>query len=127
MKKNPFIGVPYKKHGRDAAGWDCLGLVLAVWKSFGIDSRDPLTDSAYPEDENFEVAAPKFRDLLERVDDVPKHLDVILLCNEEHVAVMWDDTQLMHVSEKFKTHLIPVSRVKHLIKAVYRRPKEATQ
>lgn len=36
-----FLGVPFKRGGRDRSGWDCLGVVLAVVRALGHDVDDP--------------------------------------------------------------------------------------
>ena len=35
-----YLGIPYKNHGRDLAGLDCWGLVLAIYKDYGIELFD---------------------------------------------------------------------------------------
>src|SRR4029077_19729927 len=38
---NDYVGVPYRHNGRDRAGWDCWGLVLAVYRDMlGLELPD---------------------------------------------------------------------------------------
>jgi cell wall-associated NlpC family hydrolase len=38
---NDYVGVPYVENGRDRDGWDCWGLVLAVYRDrLGLDLPD---------------------------------------------------------------------------------------
>ena len=38
---NDYVGVPYVENGRDRAGWDCWGVVLAVYRDrLGVELPD---------------------------------------------------------------------------------------
>ncbi len=48
-----WIGVKFKKGGRDKTGIDCIGLLVNVGKKFGFDIADSVEYSFNPEPEKF--------------------------------------------------------------------------
>jgi hypothetical protein len=54
-----YLRVPFKLHGRDSRGMDCVGLVVAIAKQFGLDIDMTDYDSkgvAYAEVEHFLIS-----------------------------------------------------------------------
>lgn len=41
---NDLLGVPYRDHGRDKAGYDCYGLAIEVARRFGYKLDDVVYD-----------------------------------------------------------------------------------
>ena len=53
---NAVVGVPFKSRGRGRDGWDCWGLVIALYREcFGIELVDPPYESALKSAEVAEV------------------------------------------------------------------------
>jgi cell wall-associated NlpC family hydrolase len=45
---NDYVGVPYRPNGRDRAGWDCWGLVVAVYRErLGLELPDYRWQAPY--------------------------------------------------------------------------------
>ena len=83
-----FLGVPYKKYGRDMDGLDCYGFVRMVLKDGGID----IPEYRFEHDgEQRDV----FMDLVEgRVKDTPSNFNIVYLeplsPGREHIGVYVD-------------------------------------
>jgi cell wall-associated NlpC family hydrolase len=96
-----YLGVPYAHGGRSMAGFDCYGLVISVYKDFGVDlfdiqegyseswereGKDYLVKNYWRQWER--VTSPRFADIAlfktktRCVDgvfrDVPSHLGIML-------------------------------------------------
>lgn len=49
-----WLGVRFKKGGRDRTGVDCIGLLVAVGRKFGFDIEDTIEYSFNPEPAKFQ-------------------------------------------------------------------------
>jgi cell wall-associated NlpC family hydrolase len=45
---NKYLGIPYRNHGRNIDGLDCYGLIIFIYKDFGIELFD--IDADYDDD-----------------------------------------------------------------------------
>lgn len=100
-----YIQIPYKVHGRDFDGCDCLGLVILVCREeFGKEIPDILY--ANPEDpENARLIDPMKSTLQAESVDIPKPGDLILamMWGTPHMGICIANNVMLHTSSRYGT------------------------
>lgn len=101
-----WIGIPYEELGRGPNSYDCLGLVLAIYRSrFGVDLPDPecsLTEAVRKQTAN------SMRPLFQRTDD-PKEGDLAIFHVRSqllHVGFVLDRRDMIHTASDKAASLI---------------------
>ena len=108
----PYIGIPYKPHGRGLDGWDCYGLVRHVLSEH---SGDQVPDYVYDESNTMSELAAMFDANLYLWQEIPESLaaefDVVLLeiagC-ASHCGVYLGKGKMLHCLEGCETSIIRV-------------------
>jgi len=95
-----YTGTPYKHQGRDFTGLDCYGLILQVFKDFGIDLPDVCGD--YSADfawRGKDYFLEQFCQDWTQVEK-PSFLDVVAFKTKNgvvnHAGVMLDEVRFIH-------------------------------
>jgi cell wall-associated NlpC family hydrolase len=132
----PYLGVPYRDRGRDWDGWDCWGLVRAVfWREAGLElpawDTDPRDRAAV--EVGMAAEARGWRRVERGTDDRPwtdaRPLDVALLMDAgrpSHCAVFLKPPLFRHCQRGPGTSVgdvaHPLQPWRRRLVAVYRHP-----
>jgi len=88
------IGTPFKDQGRDAAGWDCWGLVYCLYRQvFGVELPSYLVDV------NRRVTVPLMRREQENYQEIPLGQEApgdMIVLRPCHVGVVVDRGRMLH-------------------------------
>jgi cell wall-associated NlpC family hydrolase len=91
---NDYVGTPHKTNGRDRAGWDCWGLMRAVWREQkGID----LPDFTAPHDATFIEAVEAVGKFYERWPTVAPAVQVEAGADWDFVVVLRRGVLALHM------------------------------
>jgi cell wall-associated NlpC family hydrolase len=100
-----LIGIPFKDGGRDAAGFDCYGLVMEVYRRNGIDLPEYFAPALDSEAVSNQISQAKTLDIWQRASSTePPFLSVMAirfnspLCN--HTGVYIGDGRFIHTRER---------------------------
>jgi len=106
-----LLGIPFKGGGRDLDGLDCYGVVLKVYKLFGIDLPDWGSTLGESEiDRKFRSISGSWEKI-----DVPEIPSIVAfwVTNPEyvsHIGVVIDNDKFIHIREKIS---VAVERLSH--------------
>ena len=106
---NKFIGIPYKKYGRDFNGCDCYGLVYLFYKYIvGIDL--PLYTDEYNHNSATSISTAITRNISSWFQvNKPRFSDCILFnlegCNT-HIGIFLERDRFLHTTESRKESCI---------------------
>lgn len=102
-----LIGVPYKPHGRDKNGYDCLGLAIEILARNGIMLHDR---GDVEHGLNLEPT------------DTLENLTVILIRrkNKEHMGIFIGNGMMIHAHEDMGVICEPVWKYKSYVKGLYK-------
>jgi len=106
-----YVGIPYLKNGRTAAGCDCFGLFLLYYRNeFGID---------FPDYKDVGIAA--LADNFCKVEHPQKH-DVIVfdIAGERHVGIAVSPSRFLHNISRTNTVISRIADYKEYTTGVYR-------
>ena len=106
-----YIGIPFKPHGRDRNGYDCIGLVLDVLKNeYGKDVPDVWK---YDDPHSIEVAQTFMVEAVIANTNLskwkrcnPKAGAVVLFRiagTIRHIGIMIDEKRFLHTMERVET------------------------
>jgi len=82
----PYIGLPYKHHGRSREGFDCYGLIVAIYADLGFKLMD--IEEKYDEHWSWQGRNHFIENYHKQWDIVttPKPLDVIMFKNKRGIV-----------------------------------------
>jgi len=94
-----YLGISFKKGGRDTTGLDCYGLAIQVCKDFGID----LPDYDTPDEQSliYQLVNSE-KELFEELDK-PEAGCLVLFSLKPfhfHIGVVVDNNRFIHILEK---------------------------
>ncbi|MDR1250149.1 MAG: C40 family peptidase [Treponema sp.] len=119
---NDLIGVPFKQHGRDKSGMDCLGLAIEVLKREGIKLDDVFYDDLEEATkkrlmESMEASVPSAR-----LESPEKNcvIEFNILGQPSHIGVYLGCGEFIHASEQFGVVIDKLYRWKHKVRGYYR-------
>ena len=111
---NAVVGVPFKSRGRGRDGWDCWGLVIALYREcFGIELVDPPYESALKSAEVAEVYEKQKLLWSEIPAGQERAGDVIVLRYGSwpcHIGVVAQPGTMLHVEFQIETCVEPYNR-----------------
>ena len=130
-----YIGIPYRKNGRDRSGLDCYGLGILLYKdAFGIE----LEEVSFLEKENISPGMihkefSKKSLLWNRVSDLKKFdllaYDTVHITDKKivsHVAFYVGNERIMHVNESIGSVVIQkMHSYGHELIGIYRHAQNA--
>ncbi len=117
-----YIQIPYKEHGRDHDGCDCLGLVILVYREeFGLNFPDVLYSDPQDPDNAGLINVMKSTVEAMPVDD-PQEGDIVLLIlsGAPHMGVYVGKGAMLHTSCRFGTVCERLSRYRGRSMVYYR-------
>lgn len=114
MWADPYVGIQFKKMGRDASGCDCWGLVRLV-----LNEQHGVLLPSYSEDDPDGWSIESHAVAHKKVTD-PKPLDVAILLSDVRVGLAWksvpnhigvfvSEKAILHVEEGFCSRVQPAS------------------
>lgn len=116
---NTYIGVPYLHGGRDRQGWDCFGLVKALYAERGVVLPDWYADPT-----DLRAVA---REMMNQTDEtvssgraeeifLPEDWAIVMVMRRKaahHMGVCFEDG-VLHAVERLNTHFDPWDRFNRL-------------
>jgi cell wall-associated NlpC family hydrolase len=120
-----YVGLPYVHAGRDEKGYDCWGLVLAVYRDLGIELWDykELYTPSKEWDTSVFLRAYKLQNEWSEVSD-RRRFDALLFRNAAgigtHVGVVVDDFSFIHAVRKVGVVMTPIHVMRDKILGIYR-------
>lgn len=96
-----YLGTAYQHQGRNGDTYDCWGLIISIYKNYGIELFDieKYTENDIIEQQLFNK---HYSDVWSRVDE-PKLLDIVLLNNKNgipfHAGVYLMNNQFIHATK----------------------------
>jgi len=120
---NKYLGIPYRNGGRDLKGLDCWGIIVLVFKDFGINVLDiaATVDCQW----SFKNDNKSILDYWQKWTEVskPRFLDVILLNVEggslNHAGIYLSGSRFIHCT-KAGVLVSRISRWKENVRGYYR-------
>jgi cell wall-associated NlpC family hydrolase len=84
---NRYLGKPYKHHGRDDSGYDCFGIIIAIYRDLGYTIEDIYGD--YESSRDWKESSLLIENYHKKFDKVdrPQLYDMVLLKNKRDLAV----------------------------------------
>lgn len=109
MWVNKWVGLPYQERGRGPDAYDCLGLVIAVWRErFGAEPPDPMISRTGSLRERVVRDAVGQVGDLRRVESA-REGDLLLFYmagGSYHVGYALDDKDMLHLESERLTSCI---------------------
>lgn len=115
-----FLGIPYKKRGRDYKGADCYGLVYLFYKDY-LDIELPLFDLPYMSLKQQSNCIEECKGQFLQVT-TPKKYDIILIKRGNyrlHVGIYIDKHKILHITKDIKYSAITSLREYELCEKEY--------
>ena len=107
---NTYVGVPYKSKGRCREGWDCWGLVCAIYREqFGIAL--PSLAGRYLDAQDYSSVEDTIKISIDDWEEVEtKVAGDVVLCRvmgyETHVGIYLGNGLMLHVMDGTDTHVV---------------------
>jgi hypothetical protein len=115
MNFEKYIGIPYLEKGRDTAGLDCWGLVRLIYKEvYNIDLPSFQDSYVLEDDERIAELFAQYKEGWQPVE-TPVCGDLVLfriLGVTQHVGVMINNTQFVHVRQNSNSAVESVANAK---------------
>jgi len=115
MNFEKYIGIPYLEKGRDTAGLDCWGLVRLIYKEvYNIDLPSFQDSYVLEDDERIAELFAQYKEGWQPVES-PTCGDLVLfriLGVTQHVGVMINNTQFVHVRQNSNSAVESVCNAK---------------
>lgn len=122
MQYSDLIGTPFLRHGRSKDGIDCLGVVLEMYRRFGIALTDPVETLPVEALTDHSVVSDAMGEW-EEVNSGYRERDVIVFrdsTGKVHVGILVSLSKMLHATENNGVVVSPIRYRQQSIEKVYR-------